>query len=410
MTIEKYFKIENEIGIKINQTKIDGIKKKNISQTGIRVYKDNLIGIAGILGKFDEDYLIKKAEENLKYKISYPFPVSSKKTEKQDFRNIKMDEKEFLDNTENFLIELQNKFSNFSFSNKIKYVNIRKELSNTENLNLQYHDSYFALELLFRDIDSSNIIDGFVFSHSRELNYRKVVKKIEEIYSAFYNTIDLPPGNEFPVIFISSNDLPLKKLQSEMNGYLIGSGSSILSDKIGKKIFGENVTIYQNNDPKQGLICFFDAEGSVNENYMFNLIENGIFTAPFTDKKISKKYNLKLTGSAAGTYDSYPQIGVPDIKIKRSKNTLKEILNGEKGILVFISSGGDYTPDGNFASPVQLAFLTDGEKLTGRLPQIQISSNLFDMYGNAFRGASSDTLYPDSFVNYLTFNMKTSKL
>jgi len=88
----------------------------------------------------------------------------------------------------------------------------------------------------------------------------------------------------------------------------------------------------------------------------------------------------------------------------------KEILNGDKGILIFISTGGDYSPEGKLASPVQLAFLTDGDKLIGRLPQLQISSNLFDMYGNAFRGASSDTLYPDSFENYLVFNMKTSKL
>jgi len=410
MTIEKYSKIENEIGIKINQTKIDGIKKKNISKTGFRVYKDNLIGVAGKLGKFDKDNLIKKAEENLKYKISYPFQVSSGRTEIQDLKKIKLDEKEFLEYTEDFLIELQNKFSKFSFSNKIKYVNIIKELSNTENLDLQYNDNFFSIELLFRDINSSNIIDGFVFSLTRELDYSEVVIKIEEIYSAFYNKVDLPQGNEFPVIFISSDNLPYQKLQTEMNGSMIGSGSSILSDKIGKKIFGENVTIYQNNDPKKDLICFFDAEGSVNENYMFNLIENGIFISPFTDKKISNKYNLQLTGSAIGTYDSYPQIGTPDIKIKRSERTLKEILNGDKGILIFISTGGDYSPEGKLASPVQLAFLTDGDKLIGRLPQLQISSNLFDMYGNAFRGASTDTLYPNSFENYLVFNMKTSKL
>jgi len=42
--------------------------------------------------------------------------------------------------------------------------------------------------------------------------------------------------------------------------------------------------------------------------------------------------------------------------------------------LTWISSGGDFTPDGGFAGPVQVSFLFDGERLIDKLPEFTVSS------------------------------------
>ncbi|MCC6872345.1 MAG: hypothetical protein IT351_08205, partial [Candidatus Fermentibacter sp.] len=54
--------------------------------------------------------------------------------------------------------------------------------------------------------------------------------------------------------------------------------------------------------------------------------------------------------------------------------------------------GGDFTPEGAFATPVQLAMLHDGTRFVGRLPELRISSHLFRMFGDDWMGQSADDI------------------
>lgn len=115
---------------------------------------------------------------------------------------------------------------------------------------------------------------------------------------------------------------------------------------------------------------FFDAEGVVNNEYRYALIEKGVIKTPYTDKRTARKFNLPLTGNSDSLYDGVPEVGFINHKIEESQKTLKELLSGEIGIFVMVSSSGD------FAAPVQCAFLFDGERLIGKLPELQLSSNI----------------------------------
>ena len=73
-----------------------------------------------------------------------------------------------------------------------------------------------------------------------------------------------------------------------------------------------------------------------------------------------------------------------------SNQTLEEILGEEDGIYVSVMGGGDYTSEGNYASPVQTAFLYRKGKLAGRLPELNISGNVYEIFGKGYMGISSD--------------------
>ena len=159
---------------------------------------------------------------------------------------------------------------------------------------------------------------------------------------------------------------------------------------------------------------FFDAEGTVNDDHRCTLIRGGVLVAVRTDKKNAAKYGLPLTGSARGEYDSVPTLGsppsdLPSLQIASTGKTMKELLDGRKGFLVWIASGGDFAPDGHFETPVQLAYLFDGEKLLGRLPELSISSHLYDMLGQDFIGVSSDSLTSLSKLDVIAMNMKVRR-
>ena len=90
--------------------------------------------------------------------------------------------------------------------------------------------------------------------------------------------------------------------------------------------------------------------------------------------------------------------------MESSGRTLRELIGEKDGIYISVMSGGDFTSEGNFASPVQTAFLYRGGKLVGKLPEFHISGNIYDIFGANFVGASCDRSYEGEFK--LVVNMK----
>ena len=111
-------------------------------------------------------------------------------------------------------------------------------------------------------------------------------------------------------------------------------------------------------------------------------IENGVLKAPFCDKKTAQKFGFTPSGSAYAAYDGAPETGPSCAAIK---------------------------PGASFGTPAQLAFLLKDGKLAGKLPELQLSSSVYEMYGPGFLGVSSDTIMPLSTHHWLGFMMDVRK-
>ena len=410
MVKEKYTSRVKEVSINVNQTRIDSIRHKDIEKTGLRVYENGYIGYAGAIGNYEEAELEKRAKATLDNKIPYEYELEENKVQNEDFSLKIIEEDKLVEELEELLSVLRKEQSDFYFSHKFNLNEYNIKLVNDKGLDLSYKDRVISLELLFKEKKSVNIMDGFVGFWGRKYDRSLALKDINHVCNAYKNKVDLPKKEIFPVVFATDETLPLKKLVQDLDGNNFGSNSSLLSGKKGKEVFNENFTLYQNNNPLDTFLPFFDAEGVINKDYRYTLIENGIVMAPYTDKKTSRKYNLDLTGAATSEYDGVPTLGIPELKIKESEKTAKELLGGEMGIFVLMASGGDFTPEGNFGTPVQLAFLFDGEKFVGRLPELNVSSNVFDMFGNSFRGVSKNTISPLLNSRFLIMDMKVSEI
>lgn len=412
MVVEKLIRRVKETSLSVVQTRLDSIRRKDITKSGIRIYKDAFIGTSGSIGNVDENKLLKDAEEALQNKIAYPCEPTENKNQELFCKSDLPDEKYFVEEMEETLEQLRREQSSFIFSNKINLVEREELLRNSRNLNLSFKDRYLNMELIFKENSSVNVFDGFVGFQGRRYDKREFIKLTNNICNAYLNNVELPKEGVYPVVFSVTEGTTLIKLLMDLNGRSFAMGSSLLSDKRGKTVFSPKFNFYQSLNPEDVAAPFFDAEGTVNEDFRYPLIKEGVVITPFTDKRIAKQFNLPHTGSAVGDYDSVPALPpiFPGFSIGSSGKTVRELLGGEKGIFVLISSGGDFTAEGNFAAPVQVAFLYDGDKLLGRLPQLQVSSNLFEMYGPAFRGVSVDYLSELSMDKCLVMDMKVSKI
>lgn len=394
MIKEKYIINEKEITINIVQTEIKSIRKKDITKTGFRVYDNGYIGVAGAVGKVDEAELEKRAIENLKLQIPYPYEPSTNNIELLDYRRKTFSDEDFVKEIEELLYILRSEFSDFIFSNNAAIQEMDVRLSNDKGLDLSHKDRFVVLQFVIKEKSSVNVFDAFATFVDREYSREKVLNIIRDTLTAYRNPVKLPKEGKLPIVFASDDLLPLKKIIEELNGYKVGTGASLFKDFIGEKKFSENFTLYQSAEEEDITgQTFFDAEGVVNKGYKYALIENGRIVSPYTDKKTASQFNLPLTGSASAEYDKVPSLAPKYLKIASSGKTLKELLNGQLAVAVLIASGGDFTAEGVFGTPVQLAFLTDGERLIGRLPELTISGDVYTMFGDDFIGRSEDKAF-----------------
>jgi PmbA protein len=410
MVSEKLFSRVRETSISIVQTKLDSVRRKDIRKTGMRIYKDSFIGVAGTIGATEGDSLHSRAEEALEHRISYPYAPTTGKRH-ASYNAELPGEEQLAGEVEAVLEVLRKEQPNFSFSNKVNRVEWEKALENDAGLDLRFQDCYMAFELVFKENASSNIMDGWVGFEGRRYDRKLLLEHANDICTAYQNKVELPGEGKYPVIFSTQQGRPLLKLLSDLNGRTCAMGSSLLSGKRGKKIFSSRFSLYQSLDPEEGLSSFFDAEGTVQEGFRYPLIRDGVFECPYTDKRTAALYDLPLTGAAVADYDGVPNLPsyLGRHSIGCTAGTLDDLLGGEKGIFVLIAEGGDFTQTGEFATPIQLAFLYEGGKLIGRLPEFQVSSHLFEMYGDAYRGTAAGGINPLSMEKYMVMDLKVSK-
>lgn len=394
MIKEKYTNRVKEISVNIVQTDIDSVRKKDILKTGLRVYDKGYIGVAGAMGKADEEDLERRAIDNLSLKIPYPCEPSENLKMHLDYREDIFSDEEFVREADEVLKVLRDEFSDFTFSNKMYLFEMETGLTNDLGLDLLHRDRLLTVEFVIKEKASANVFDAFAIYATRQYNREELLNIIREELTAYRNPVKLPKEGKLPVVFMDFDMVPVSKLIDELNGYKLGTGASLFKDFIGERKFNENFTFYQSAEKEDlRFIEFFDAEGVVNEGFKYALIENGRIMSPYTDKKTAHKFNLPLTGSAVGEYDKVPSLSPRYFKVKSSDKTLKELLNGKMAVAVVIASGGDFTAEGVFGTPVQLAFLTDGERLIGRLPELKLSGELYSMFGEDFIGKSKDKAF-----------------
>ncbi|GEM_PF-4436622 len=275
-------------------------------------------------------------------------------------------------------------------SNKVNMNSIEYSIENDGGPDLKFADTCLSVSFLLKEATSTGIMDTFFGITDRKLEESRIIQTVKEIIEAYQNKVEL---SDLHLPIIIDQSMLTRLFLRDLNGKLAGNNASLFQQQIGQKVFNENFTLKIANDPVETFSPEFDSEGTIAPAKLLNLVENGRIVRPYTDKRTALQYNFEYTGCAGGAYDSVPSPGTCNFEINHSNKTLKELLGGRHGILVAIASGGDFTSDGQFASPVQVAYLTDGENLLGRLPERTISGSIFDFFGENFIGVSSDKIY-----------------
>ena len=404
-----------EMSLSIVSSEIKAIRRNNITYTGCRLYKDGKIGVAGSIGNIDINELFAKAERKLKFQIDYP--VEPTKNVENHYKNesCKITDKEFYNEIEKIIKEIVRLHPDFVISNKASLIETYKRLRNEVGMNLSHFDRYINIEIYLKQKGSPDVVNMEFLINTRELESDKIIKATSELISAYTNILPFPK-EPLPLI-LRDNIYPnpiLSIFQTNLNAEVVGTGTSLFQNQFGKEVFSKDFSLkLRKINPEENFTPVFDMEGIITPEKLSYLIKDGVILRPYSDKRTSILYGYENTGCAEGSYSSVPNLYMgrgTNSEIEKGNKTIKELLNGQMGILLSIVSGGDYTPDGNYATPVQLAYLTDGEKLLGRLPNFTIKGSVYDIFGKDFIGMSSDKLYTNSNRRMLVTKMNIEPL
>ena len=406
MINETYSFIDDEVSVKISGSAPESLRTKRIKRTGVRVYKDGCIGVSGYMGEDGGSEALKRAEAALAYKVPYPCQPEGnfKRAEEEGGKPFTP---EALDAEAGaVLAALKKDFPQFVFSAPgIKSGTATVTLKNSDGLDLSHAVTTHAFGLLYKLATSASIMDGWFAFDGPRYDRAAFLTYAAEVLSAHLKEVPLPAEGKLPVFFEDSDPLVRSIFARELSGMNYGSGGSLFSGKAGQKLFSEGLTLF--NGRGKNFLPFFDAEGVAGEGFAY--IENGVLKAPFCDKKTAQKFGFTPSGSAAAAYDGAPETGPACATIKPQAKTVKEMLGGQSAVFVAMASGGDFTSEGGFGTPAQLAFLLKDGKLAGKLPELQLSSSVYEMYGPGFRGVSSDTIMPLSTNRWLGFTLDVRK-
>ncbi|MHB1375992.1 MAG: TldD/PmbA family protein [Candidatus Humimicrobiaceae bacterium] len=336
--------VDNEI--EVFEGEVESLSYSDSKGVGIRVFKEKSIGYA-YTNSFEENRLTGCIEKAI---------LNSKITSKEDINGLPLkDEYKYSDTPDINKYMFNEGFFKASIEDKIKLsmdlekiakgkdrrvsgvdsLNYSDNFSETTLLNSKGFEGSYKITscFLFLNIiskDKDDTSTGFSFLYNRDpqkFNLEKIAQEAVNKSIVLLGAKKIKSTNSDILLdnFVSSQFLGV--IASILTADSVQKGKSLFKDKLGKKIFGENINIFDSGIMKEGFYSKpFDAEG-VNKGST-QIFKEGVLQTYLYDCYSARKDKTLSTGNAVrASYKSTPSVGVSNFYMEPSKeNSFNDIL------------------------------------------------------------------------------------
>jgi PmbA protein len=271
---------------------------------------------------------------------------------------------------------------NISLERAIVSASIR----NQKDLDVTFKTSPFSLGLEIDRIEGDDVLIVFDQFGTTvwEKDYMDFAHRLVEKLIKARTITSIKPGT-MPVLFAPSGTLALVlPLSQGLNGKEVYKGTSPLAGKIGEKVFDEKISMVDDGtiDGKFASSSY-DDEGVPRR--CNSLIEKGVLKSFIYDLKTAAQSGVESTGNASRGLFNPPEPSGTNLVIQPGKTSLKDILAGmDNGIIVedLLGIGQGNIISGAFSNPLALAFKVEKGKIVGRVKDLSIAGNIYDLLKN----------------------------
>lgn len=396
MIKELYQQTVREVSLNVSAGRVDSLRSKRITKSGCRVYDNGYIGVAGCLGQPTADTWA-AAEQALARQVPAAPPETGRERVREQGEPL-IPAEEFRAGCEELLAELRAEFPDFVLSNKLQMMDVEMRLENDGGLKYVDRKRSYAMILVVKQVGSPNMYDSHLLGVSRRFDREGWLDQARQVLTAHRTLLPMPEGERFLILDSAMGDAlgNFSILDKALSGREYLAGTSLFQGRLGQPLFDPRVTLSYDVTGTEWLArddVFFDKEGTTLPGDRVNLIEHGVLRNLATNKRYAAQLGLASTGGAFGDYDSAPALDALPILLVSTGETLAQLTAGRDCIVPLIASGGDWTDAGDYATPVQCAYLYRDGKLVGRLPEFNLAVKLNELFGKDFVGVSADRFF-----------------
>ncbi len=302
---------------------------------------------------------------------------------------------EMISTCENALQKIRKSNDNVMTSAQIVTFKTSFRIRNSNHLDTAFKNSQIFLVLGCKLIREGDFIHTHEYRNripeESELDLMVAQMADEMERSQQIETMD---GGSYPVIVHpKAMEHLLIPLVRGFNGSVIFDGSSPLRDRFGEQIADSRFTLIDDPTWEKGMHYYLvDDEGiETAPNY---LIKNGVLTSCLLNLEYANRLQREPTGN--GRRDqlaSPPGIGKSNWRIDPGESSFQDLVSGiREGLL--LTSAWDilvgHDTDGEFSGIIQTGFKIKNGKIGGRVKNMRISGNVYDMLKNQIAGISAE--------------------
>jgi PmbA protein len=408
--IKEYFSYKTvDSTILIEDSQIKSYKNQNITDKSVRVFdeKKMIFAMSAAKGNVPDAELENKAIDLLSLNMPYDFEHERELT--ATFTKDKLSITDLEGFTQKILSDLSDVSKHFVLSGRSMIRKSELNLKNNLNLDLHCQKQSIGSSLSMKLKGSGNIMDSQAWIRGFDIS--------DEVYADFLKDTDFLAracladevkleNKRYKVL--CPDYLLLGKFMDDISGVEYEEKTSLLSGKLSEQIFHESVDIYECRvDDEQASFTPFDHDGIITVRDQA-LVKNGVLKTIVYDKKRAKKYGKEATGNGYRQYNSTrTNIYLVGLKFKGELSLCSDLISDDVVIIPYISSGGDFLPNGNFSLPTQMAFVFQNGKFIGKAPQITLTGNYLECMNKDFIAIGKNDILKNALPNSLIMTSAT---
>ena len=265
---------------------------------------------------------------------------------------------------------------------------VETKIINSKGLDLERSHSYQSVVLNAIAQDGESIGDAYNFKAAfnlKDIDLDEIAEDCVAEATAALGAGFIETG-KYEVVF--NRDVATSLLQVFCNNFSAEAAikkATLLTDKVGQKVFGENITITDDPFYEKGLIKYaFDDEGV--PCHKKNIVENGVFKGFLHNLETASKFGVEPTGNGFKRgVASNVKVSPTNLYLAPGAGTKEDVIaNCQKGILVTSVAGlhsGVNPISGSFNVQAKGFVIEDG-KVGRPITLFVVSGNFYELYNN----------------------------
>jgi PmbA protein len=236
----------------------------------------------------------------------------------------------------------------------------------------------------------------------QELTAERCTDRLVNLLELAQDTVPAPSGETAVVFAPSATVACLLPILMGMNGKLVLAGLSPLAQKVGQRVFDPKLGLVDDGRNAAGAIAgSFDVEGVPMQRTP--LVERGIVCSFYHDLTSAQLANREPTGNGLKGglkgvlgqrgFRPSPEASFSNVVVDSGAASQDELIREIKnGLLVdtVLGLGQGNLFAGEFSNNVSVAYRIENGRITGRVKDVMISGNSYDLLRNHVIGVGND--------------------